>query len=395
MGNNSSKMSDLFYPDNPNRRARASQLRDDVVSYCNEFKDVRRHRDEVLKELGPRLGKFLKKYGYNSPEELDKMVKDTLKGPALSEYLQVSKEVDKDDVLVSTIFQITSFISIGSGIFFGGLVLLGVMTGGAALAAIGAVGGIIAIFGVFVALFEVFEGERERTNMRKCINDLSVERVKARAALEGMKAISNWVEKIKMWLDEPLISENEEIMKKLIEGDFRKDFEKSKKYWVLQYLRRIDAERRAWMNEDPVITASSEDSSFSNFIGPNNKDYDSVFTPKTVDASSLATLDMNVTNFVDTINSPGSALTSKIKVEYIDDKSSGSLELTFLSSDETSCMALDQNDDKWIIAYEWGVDNNIDSEKTQLESLKFMLKNLTNGMVIDNCKLKLLSHTIS
>ena len=50
------------------------------------------HREEVLKELGPRLGKFLKKYGYNSPEELDKMVKDTLKGPALSEYLQVSKE---------------------------------------------------------------------------------------------------------------------------------------------------------------------------------------------------------------------------------------------------------------------------------------------------------------
>ena len=32
--------------------------------------------------------------------------------------------------------------------------------------------------------------------MRRCINDLSVERVKARAALEGMKAISNWVEKI-------------------------------------------------------------------------------------------------------------------------------------------------------------------------------------------------------
>ena len=41
-----------------------------------------------------------------------------------------------------------------------------------------------------------------------------------------------------MWLDEPLISENEEIMKKLIEGDFRKDFEKSKKNWVLQVCQR-------------------------------------------------------------------------------------------------------------------------------------------------------------
>ena len=89
------------------------------------------------------------------------------------------------------------------------------------------------------------------------------------------------------------------------------------------------------MNEDPVITASSEDSSFSNFIGPNNKDYDSVFTPKTVDASSLATvsslynrnsiviltserkLDMNVTNYVDTINSPGSALASKVSTRHI------------------------------------------------------------------------------
>ena len=89
------------------------------------------------------------------------------------------------------------------------------------------------------------------------------------------------------------------------------------------------------MNEDPVITASSEDSSFSNFIGPHNKDYDSVFTPKTVDASSLATvsslynrnsiviltserkLDMNVTNFVDTITSPGSALVSKVSTRHI------------------------------------------------------------------------------
>lgn len=46
-------------------------------------------RDEVLAEIRPRLGEFLKKCGYNSPEELDERVRSILKDDALSEYLKL------------------------------------------------------------------------------------------------------------------------------------------------------------------------------------------------------------------------------------------------------------------------------------------------------------------
>ena len=41
MGNG---ISNIFYPDNPNRRARAEQLKTDIDSFCQEFKEVERSR---------------------------------------------------------------------------------------------------------------------------------------------------------------------------------------------------------------------------------------------------------------------------------------------------------------------------------------------------------------
>ena len=41
MGNS---ISDILYPDNPNRRARAEQLKSDIDSFCQEFNEAEKSR---------------------------------------------------------------------------------------------------------------------------------------------------------------------------------------------------------------------------------------------------------------------------------------------------------------------------------------------------------------
>ncbi|PFH45934.1 hypothetical protein AMATHDRAFT_70876 [Amanita thiersii Skay4041] len=60
-------------------------------------------------------------------------------------------------------FQITGLIGAASGIFIGGLVLLGVMTGGVALGVIGIVGAVLGIVALVGFLFSVFDGAAERS----------------------------------------------------------------------------------------------------------------------------------------------------------------------------------------------------------------------------------------
>jgi hypothetical protein len=62
-----------------------------------------------------------------------------------------------------TIFSISSYISIGAGVFLGGLALLGIITGGAAFAILGGVGLVLAAVAAVFVLFAVIEGDRERS----------------------------------------------------------------------------------------------------------------------------------------------------------------------------------------------------------------------------------------
>ncbi|KAF8624667.1 hypothetical protein AX17_006998 [Amanita inopinata Kibby_2008] len=345
---------------------------------------------KIVEKMKPRLGEFLKKYGYNSREELDEEVRKILKGSALDEYLAISEKYGKSDGFVSTLFQITSIVSVSSGVFIGSLVALGIMTGGAAWAAIGAIGAVLGVIAGIAMIFEIFEGAEERSNMRKAIHDLSLERVKARAALEGMKAISNWVENIKLWLDEPLISENEEIMKKKIEGDFENDFNRSKRTYVVDYLTQRDRERGAWTNEDLNWRSGSED-----ILGTGS--------------SGRKKREAGLPSDSDEETSPE----DPIDIEYLTGKESGSLELLFLSSDEKSCTALDPDvrgsilhaafernpylpqNNKWTITYESGLDKETDPLNPELSEFRFSLKNLTSGKVLEHWKLNMLRHSIS
>ncbi|PFH49034.1 hypothetical protein AMATHDRAFT_49063 [Amanita thiersii Skay4041] len=149
----------------------------------------------------------MKKYGYNTTDELDKGVQSILKGEALEEYEKVKKQMEGADEAIAAVFQITSVIGAATGIFLGVVVVLGIMTGGAAFAALGIVA--------------------------------------------------------ELWLDEPLISDNESLMKKKLEGDFATDYNKSKRTAVVsvgrQFLEKYDSDRGAWTNEDPDWKSGDED----------------------------------------------------------------------------------------------------------------------------------------
>ena len=136
-------------------------------------------RENEVKEIKEKLDEFLKKLGYNSPEELDKKVQSVLKGNALSEYLAYKKQFvlffglvcynfiyvrryNKQSETESSVFTITSIVSAASGVFLGALVVLGFMTGGVAFGLLGVIGAFTAVIALIMVLFAVFEGHKER-----------------------------------------------------------------------------------------------------------------------------------------------------------------------------------------------------------------------------------------
>jgi len=135
-------------------------------------------REDEITEIKEKLDEFLKELGYHSPEELDKKVQSVLKGDALSEYLAYKEQFvyfffvcysfiyvhrhNKQSETESTVFMITSIVSVSSGVFLGGLVVLGFMTGGVAFGLLGVVGAFTAVIALIMVLFAVFEGAKER-----------------------------------------------------------------------------------------------------------------------------------------------------------------------------------------------------------------------------------------
>jgi hypothetical protein len=62
----------------------------------------------------------------------------------------------------STMFSISSIITVGSGVLLLSLAALGVVTGGVALGILGFIGAVAGVLSFVMVLFAVFEGAKER-----------------------------------------------------------------------------------------------------------------------------------------------------------------------------------------------------------------------------------------
>ncbi|KAJ7898270.1 hypothetical protein B0H14DRAFT_2675406 [Mycena olivaceomarginata] len=248
MGNT---LSDALYSDNPNRRARAGQLKDDIEDFCRQFNTMKASRDKSLEEIGSRLSRFLKSQGYNSPEELDAKVRETLKDDALREYIEICNRHKKNSAIESSIFQVCSVVSVVSGVFLGGLVAFGVIAAATAITCLEIIAGIAAVIGVVLVILAAIQGAQERADLQDAIRKLAFKRVEACQALKEMNAITNWLESIRDWLDNPRIMNNPERLRTKLEGDFKKDFAEAERGPVIKYLTKMDRDRGAWTDEDP------------------------------------------------------------------------------------------------------------------------------------------------
>lgn len=88
MGNS---VSDLFYPDNPNRRARAEELRNAINSFGAEFAQQKQLREDIIKRIRPKLDNLLRERGFHTPDQLEQHVNSILSGDELKKYDDLKK----------------------------------------------------------------------------------------------------------------------------------------------------------------------------------------------------------------------------------------------------------------------------------------------------------------
>ncbi|PFH53705.1 hypothetical protein AMATHDRAFT_54135 [Amanita thiersii Skay4041] len=263
MGASRNKTSDLFYPDNRNRRARAREIWEDIHFFCNQYEEVKQKRGKILAQTEPKLSTLMKEHGYNSPEELDEAVNEILKDKALGGYLTIKNRVDLLDGIVVAIFQITTMMGGATGILLSFLVSLSITSTTTALAKISAIGFVLAMVTIITTLFDIWAGEQERENMRWCINELSIARVKARTLFEAMSATCNLAYYISLLLDDSSVrgKASETLMVKKLQGDFKDDFTNATRFHVVKYLEEYDNNRNSWIYEDPEWKSGLEPSS--------------------------------------------------------------------------------------------------------------------------------------
>ncbi|KIM35078.1 hypothetical protein M413DRAFT_14751 [Hebeloma cylindrosporum] len=351
-------VSDLFYPDNPKRRNRAEQLREDILAYCNSYDEIKKARDEVLKEIRPRLATLLKNEGYDSPEALDAKVQSILTGDNLKYYLRVKALHDASSDLERTVFSISSYISIGSGVFLGGLALLGIITGGTAFAILGGVGLALAAIGASLVLFSVLAGEQERRNLKEAISKLGPERLNARRAQMMMQAISNWCRYIvrkKEYLDSAVVERNPDLAAEIWEGDFKADFAKSEHRPVVEWLINHDMERGAWTAEDGNWRYQDSGRSFS-------------------------LVEMGNISSADTTSVSTSATEEKPKV-VLQREGETPIYMVVLETAQELCIAEDDNGDKWAFMPETVTKKGVGVE-LDVQSYLFSIRKIATGEVL-------------
>jgi hypothetical protein len=106
MGNSGSTIGDIFFPDNPNRRRRAEQLKQQIEAFGNEFQQVKEARyeqevsisiinetdetrDSTIDRIRSKLDALLKDRGFNGSQDLENKVRSILDGQELSKYNQL------------------------------------------------------------------------------------------------------------------------------------------------------------------------------------------------------------------------------------------------------------------------------------------------------------------
>lgn len=257
MGNSSSvgsSISDLFYPDNPERRERCQELKNDINSICLEFKHLQARVEDQEKEMEEKVTKLLHAHGYPSVKELEEKIEQVLARDELKKWKDMTKELSRDHGIQSWILAISGLATLATGVVIGGLVLFGVIAGAAGIAAIGVIAPILAALAIFGLVWGAISGAQERAELKEAIRKLAFSRVEAKQQLQKLKVYSDWMSNFNTWLNEPIFIERPELFEQQITGDFKEDMESTTRAAVIKLLAEFDTQRKSWTNEDPDVT---------------------------------------------------------------------------------------------------------------------------------------------
>ncbi|RYP21599.1 hypothetical protein DL766_007901 [Monosporascus sp. MC13-8B] len=250
MGNGVSSIGDLFFPDNPNRRRRAEELRNQINAYGEEFKQLARFREQKLSVIRDKLDALMASKGFTTTSQLEEHVRSTLDSSQLASYDNLKNMLDLNDKVQGIIWDLVSIVGAASGIILGAAAIVGIVTGGAALAALGVVGEILAVVAVIVIVFGVIEGAIERDKLRDAINQLWLQRAKTKQALEQMRVVVNWVDALDVWLNNPA-TDNPTTLDALLNGTFEPEYRSWTMDRVFDVLGEMDRRNGSWTDEDP------------------------------------------------------------------------------------------------------------------------------------------------
>jgi len=239
-------LGDIFYPDNPKRRARAAQLANDIKVFAVQFDELKKKRDGTATRLKPKLDKLFAKHGLLTGEEIEKKIEANLNSEEMQRYRDLKSRFTLSDEVETIVMGIIDFFAAAAGIVLTIGVVAGIATAGAALAAVGEV---VAIAGILIIVASVIEGSHERDELRQVIVDLRIKRVDMQIHLGQMQAIVHWIEQLEIWLDN-LDASNPDMVDKLMKSTLVEEYQRWTEEYAQKTLVDLDTSRQSWTDED-------------------------------------------------------------------------------------------------------------------------------------------------
>jgi len=244
--------SSLFYPDNPKRRDRAEQLKNDCQQAKDDYERVRARLAAQLDPLQGKLDDVLRALGCNTLAELDQKVLNTATGQVLSDWKQVRDTYDTADKVEGIIWTACAIISLAG---FAISVVMGVFSFGVGFAAGMTITAVItAIIGIVGLIYDAINGAIQRAKLREAINKLFETRLKICKVRNQIQSMDDIVPTIKTLYEvviESGITDKEKIKQILVKRGSGIADKGWSYYRTAQDLNNMDRSRGSWTNEDP------------------------------------------------------------------------------------------------------------------------------------------------
>ncbi|KAB8069213.1 hypothetical protein BDV29DRAFT_161666 [Aspergillus leporis] len=245
----SQSMGDFFYPDNPNRRRRFNELLTQMRGYESEFKNLENKKESVFKKARKRLDKKLKKYGYETRDELRQAIRSKISDKEEAKrFDELRNDLTNNGEVGGVILDIICISGETLGVITSIGMMVGAISGPVGWAAIGIVGAVVAGAAAIVAIISFINAMNEKDKLQNGISELWKKRVILKYHLDKLDALVTSVETIVSIIK---LGDEKELAKAL--GDNLGQKAVFGPWNTQEELRHMDYQNGSWTDEDPPL----------------------------------------------------------------------------------------------------------------------------------------------